>query len=102
MNEIKGPLLALLSGALLGVFFFGGLWWTIRLGLRSTAPALWFLGSLMLRTGVVVGGIYLISHKDWHQLIACLLGFLLARVCVLRSNQTLASAAKPQLTRRLP
>ena len=102
MNEVARLILALLSGALLGVFFFGGLWWTIRLGVRSTAPALWFLGSLLLRTGVVVGAIYLISHKDRRQLIACLLGFLLARVCAVRSSHKLAPTAKPQQTRALP
>ena len=102
MNEMSALILALLSGVFLGVFFFGGLWWTIRLGVHSRAPALWFLGSFLLRTGVVVGGIYLISHKDWRQLIACLLGFLLARVCIVRSSHNLAQAANPQLTRALP
>ena len=102
MSEIVTLLLALLNGAFLGVFFFGGLWWTIRLGVRSATPALWFMGSLLLRTGVTVGGIFLISHKDWRQLIGCLLGFLLARVCVVRPNHTRAGAAKPQLTPAQP
>jgi F1F0 ATPase subunit 2 len=98
MSEIIAWVPALLSGAFLGVFFFGGLWWTIRLGVRSAAPALWFMGSLLLRTSVAVGGIYLVSHKDSRQLIACLLGFLLARVCVVRSNHTLGGTERPPLT----
>lgn len=102
MSEVIALAPALLSGAFLGVFFFGGLWWTIRIGVRSAAPALWFMGSLLLRTSVAVGGIYLISHEDWRQLIACLLGFLLARVCVVRSNHTPAGTARPQLTPAQP
>ena len=101
MNEIAALVLALLGGTLLGIFFFGGLWWTIRLGVRTSAPALWFLGSLLLRTTVVVGGIYVIAHKDWRQLIGCLLGFLLARACVIRSSHKLAPTKKPQLNRAL-
>ena len=38
------------AGALLGAFFFGGLWWTVQKGVTSEQPALWFLGSLLLRT----------------------------------------------------
>ena len=38
--------LILLAGALLGSVFFGGLWWTVRRGVLSTQPALWFFGSL--------------------------------------------------------
>jgi F1F0 ATPase subunit 2 len=102
MSEFMALVLALMSGALLGVLFFGGLWWTIRLGVCSTTPALWFLGSLLLRTSGVVGGMYLISHQDWRQLVACLLGFLLARVCVIRSNHTLAMATKRPLSGAQP
>jgi heme A synthase len=37
---------------LLGVIFFGGLWWTVRKGLSSKRPALCFFGSLLLRTSM--------------------------------------------------
>ena len=46
-----------LAGALLGAFFFGGLWWTVQKGVASERPALWFLGSLLLRTGIDSGWI---------------------------------------------
>ena len=47
--------LALADGLVLGAVFFGGLWWTVRKGVSSKQPALWFLGSLLLRTGIVAG-----------------------------------------------
>ena len=84
MSDIQSLAPALVAGALLGVFFFGGLWWTVRKGLTSESPALWFLGSMLLRTGVILAGIYLVSQGHWSRLAACLLGFLLARVMVVR------------------
>jgi F1F0 ATPase subunit 2 len=79
MNEIAILALSLLAGAALGMIFFGGLWWTIRVGLRSKVPAIWFLGSLGLRTAAALAGFYFVSHGDWRNSLACLLGFLTAR-----------------------
>jgi len=33
---------------------------------------------------VAVAGFYLVSHGDWRKLVACLTGFLLARIAVTR------------------
>jgi F1F0 ATPase subunit 2 len=76
--------LAFLAGALLAAFFFGGLWWTIQKGVTSKAPAVWFLGSLILRTGMVLVGGYFVSQGHWSRLVACLLGFVIARVIVMK------------------
>ena len=40
---------AIIPGLVLGGVFFGGLWWTVQKGFASPRPALWFLGSLLLR-----------------------------------------------------
>ncbi len=84
MSEIGILVLAGGAGILLGVFFFGGLWWTVRRGLASKRPALWFLGSLLLRTAIVLTGIYLVSGGRWDGLLACLAGFVIARFIVTR------------------
>jgi F1F0 ATPase subunit 2 len=84
MNEILIVTFALLAGLLLGGFFFGGLWWTVRRGVASARPALWFVGSLLLRTGIVLAGFYLVGHGDWQRLAACLLGFIGARFSIMR------------------
>jgi F1F0 ATPase subunit 2 len=73
-----------LSGCLLGTLFFGGLWWTVRKGVASKRPALWFLVSLLLRTGIVLAGFYLVSGGRWDRLLACLIGFIAARFIVTR------------------
>lgn len=84
MREMLILLLALLAGASLGTIFFAGLWWTVLRGVASKQPAFWFLGSLLLRSTIAVAGFYYVMHGDWRRLVACLSGFVLARVCVLR------------------
>ena len=84
MSDILALALALFAGALLGAFFFGGLWWTVQKGVASERPALWFLGSLLLRTGLILAGFYFVSQGHWSRLVACLLGFLIARIIVVR------------------
>ena len=82
MNEPLAFVLAWGAGLLLGTLFFGGLWWTVRKGVSSQRTALWFSGSLLLRTGIVLAGFYFVSGGHWVRLVACLLGFLVARFIV--------------------
>lgn len=84
MHELTTWVLVPAAGFGLGVVFFGGLWWTVRRGVRSRQPALWFLGSLMLRMGVVLAGFLLVGGGEWRRLLLCLLGFAIARVAVTR------------------
>ena len=82
MNEWLTLALTWMAGLLLGAIFFGGLWWTVRLGVASRRPALLFLGSLLLRTVVVVAGFYFVGDGHWQRLLACLFGFVIARFIV--------------------
>jgi F1F0 ATPase subunit 2 len=84
MNE---PLMLVVAGAVglvLGTVFFGGLWWTVRQGVSSPRPALWFVGSMLLRTSIVLAGFYFVGGGLWQRLIGCLLGFVIARFLVMR------------------
>ena len=80
-------LLALVAGLLLGLVFFGGLWWTVRRGLTAGHPALLFVGSLVLRMAVAVGGFWWVSDGQWDRLLACLVGFLVARLVITRASR---------------
>ena len=82
MNETLTLALAFAAGAGLGAIFFGGLWWTVRKGVSSSRPALWFLGSGLLRMSIVLAGFYFVSGGQWQRLVACLVGFVIARVVV--------------------
>jgi F1F0 ATPase subunit 2 len=88
MNEFLGLVLALAAGLSLGAIFFGGLWWTVRKGVSSKRPAFWFLGSLLLRMSLVLVGFYFVGRGNWQRLVACLLGFIIARFCVMRLTRT--------------
>jgi F1F0 ATPase subunit 2 len=84
MNELSNLALALLAGFLLGAIFFGGLWWTVGKGVSSPRSALWFFGSLLLRMSFALAGFYFVGRGHWERLMACLLGFVIARFIVTR------------------
>ena len=87
MNDTLSLALAFVTGVLLGAIFFAGLWWTIRKSFSSTQPALWFLGSLLLRTSLVLAGFYFVARGRWERLLVCLLGFVAARLIATRLAQ---------------
>ena len=73
-----------LAGFGLGLFFFGGLWWTVRKALNSPHAAWWFSLSPLLRVAGVMAGFYEVAQGRWQRALACLLGFFLARIAVMR------------------
>lgn len=82
MNETLTLTLAWVAGGVLGTIFFGGLWWTVRKGVSSKQPAFWLFSSLLLRMGIALAGFYFVSGGHWERLLACLLGFVVARLVV--------------------
>jgi len=82
MSEALTLGLAWAAGLGLGAMFFGGLWWTVRKGLASDQPALWLLGSLLLRMSIALAGFYAVSGGHWERLLLCLVGFVMARWAV--------------------
>jgi len=97
MNEVLSLLLALLAGVLLGLFFFAGLWWTVRKIESSKHVALLFLSSMLLRTGIVVLGFYFMLGDNWQHLLTGLLGFIIARIIVTRLTR-IADQSKNAMT----
>jgi F1F0 ATPase subunit 2 len=90
MSEVLPLAGAVAAGLLIGAIFFGGLWWTVNRGISSSQPALWFFGSMLLRMGVVLGGLYFVGHGHWERLVACLLGIVLARIAINRLTRPAA------------
>ena len=84
MNSTRLALGAFATGGVLGALFFVGLWWTVKTGFVSRTPMLWFAGSLMLRTSLILAGFYLISAEGWQGLTLCVFGFFSARLVIMR------------------
>ncbi len=93
MNNLTELVLAGFAGLLLGAIFFGGLWWTVRRGMASARPAIWFFVSLLLRLSLVMAGFYFVGQGDWRRLVACLVGFIIARILVTRFSVNSAKEA---------
>ena len=88
MIEFQSLALAGAAGALLGALFFGGLWWTVRQGVSSQWPALWFLGSMLLRMSITLTGFYFIGRENWQRWLLCLCGFVMARFVIQRLTRS--------------
>lgn len=96
MNDALGWATALFAGILLGMFFFGGLWWTTRKTDSVKLPALWFIGSFFVRTAVVMAGFWFVGAGQYQRFLLCLVGFVLARVMInLRVRAMDAKKANP-------
>ena len=104
MTDVFALLLALAGGGLLGGFYFGGLRWTVRRGLASPAAAAWFAGSFLLRSAICLVGFYWIGAAHPLRLVACLGGFIVARMIVtkLTDDDVFASAAETSEPRHAP
>jgi F1F0 ATPase subunit 2 len=94
MNEALTLVLAGGAGVMLGAVFFGGLWWTVQKGVASKQPALWFLGSLLVRMGIALAGFYFVSGGHWERLAPCLVGFVMARLVIARLVVTRSTRKK--------
>ncbi|GIW83184.1 MAG: hypothetical protein KatS3mg105_4991 [Gemmatales bacterium] len=72
------------AGAALGLFYFGGLWWTVRRIAHAQHPAGLLLASFVLRTLIVLIGFYFVMSGHWERLLACLAGFVMTRIVLIR------------------
>jgi F1F0 ATPase subunit 2 len=86
MSETLALTLACVAGAALGAIFFGGLWWTVRVGASAQRPALWFAVSALSRTTIVLAGFYFVAAGHWERMALCLAGFVVGRAVVMRST----------------
>lgn len=83
MNEIMYPLAVFAAGFALGILFFGGLWLTVKKALSSRRPALWFIGSLLIRVSIALIGFYYLAQGSWKNLLISVSGFIIARTIII-------------------
>jgi F1F0 ATPase subunit 2 len=76
--------LAVLMGAVLGAAYLGALWINVQQVTRARRPGVVLAIGAAVRMTFLLGAFYLVASGDWRRLVACLLGFLLARLIVTR------------------
>ena len=88
-------LISFIAGVALGIAFFGGLWLTIQKALSAKRPAVWFIASLLIRSALVIGGLYWATGQRWQRLLVSMFGFILSRFLVLYVKKALFEKKLP-------
>ena len=89
MNETILMILAFAAGIVLGIIFFGVLWFTVKKSMTSKTPALWVLGSFFFRISITLLGFYFVGGGNWQRLLICLGGFIIARFLVIHFTKSI-------------
>lgn len=82
--DLSGIPAALFMGTGLGLFYFGGLWLTVKRLSQSSQPALLSLASFFVRTAVALSGFYYVMEGRLALLLAAMTGFLIIRFFLVR------------------
>ena len=84
-------------GLLMGAFYFGGLWLTVRKVANTRPAGLILFGSFLVRAAVVLIGFYFVTDGKWERVLACMTGFVLARTLFIhRLRRVGADAGRPE------
>jgi len=84
MTDSLSYALALAAGFLLGLAFFGGLWWTVQRVSRDPGAAWLFPLSSLVRTALLLAGFWWVAGGNLTRLALCLAGWLIARRLMIR------------------
>lgn len=79
-NSVLHYIVLIVAGLLLGTFFYGGLWLTIKNCVGAKYSSLLFLISMLLRTLIVAGGFCFLSSGNIYNLLFCFSGFFITRL----------------------
>lgn len=80
MVIIYERLFAFGAGILIGLFYFGGLRWTVNRLPRVRKPIIWVTGSFLVRGALTLLGFYFASRGEWKRILVCLFGFVVVRM----------------------
>jgi F1F0 ATPase subunit 2 len=84
-SEIYILALILLAGFGLGIFYFGGLWLTVKRLPDSRRRISLVVGSFLGRNAVCFGALVLIVRGGhWERVLVCMLGFIIARILLIQ------------------
>ena len=67
------------GGAIIGLFYFGGLWLTLKKLTTSDHWGLWLGVSFLVRSTITVSAFWLLAAGDWRRILALATGFTVVR-----------------------
>lgn len=77
-------IISFLLGIILGIFYFGGLWLTVKQLAGANRPALLFVSSFMVRILIFTAGFYYAVTTGILQALICIVSFLITRKVFLK------------------
>lgn len=80
MTDMLPLLLSLGAGFATGLFFFGGLYLTVRQVTKARRPGVALIASFIVRTAIALLAFYWIMGTSWQRLLAAVAGFVAARL----------------------
>lgn len=76
-----------IPGVMLGIFYFGSLWITVRQLPTTAYPIRLFIGSFIGRMVVTLFGFYLVMDGQWQRVLICVGGFIISRILLIQFLQ---------------
>ncbi|MDX9815643.1 MAG: ATP synthase subunit I [Smithellaceae bacterium] len=76
--------LAFFAGATLGIFYFIGLWQTVKKIPASEHPVRLMAGSFVLRAVILLAALYFIMDGHWERMAAAMIGFAAVKILLMR------------------
>jgi F1F0 ATPase subunit 2 len=74
--------ISLITGIILGIIYFGGLWITVRYMVNREHPYFLIFISFGIRLTIIMAGLYIILVHGWVYLVISLVGFILTRILI--------------------
>ena len=84
MSTVITVAVGLVAGFVLGLVFFGGLWWTTQHLAAASQPGILVSVSLLVRVAVLAAGLFLLAQVGNAALLAAVLGLLATRIGLTR------------------
>ncbi len=94
MTRVLEIIMPLLAGLGLGLFFFGGLLWTVRRIPGNTRPKTLVWTSFLIRQISTVVVLILVCRDEWIRWTAAMTGFLLVRTLLIHRDKHLLKTTK--------
>ncbi|OPL09561.1 MAG: hypothetical protein AVO33_00255 [delta proteobacterium ML8_F1] len=72
-------ILGFFGGIVLGIIFFGGLYWSVNKLPTMKHPGLLMVVSMLLRMAILLGGLYFVMAGELKNLLAAVVGVILVK-----------------------